>query len=258
MSKERLFGLIGNPLGHSFSRQYFTEKFRREGLDDCRYELFPLPTIEALPGLLEAHPGLEGFNVTIPYKTAVLPFLTAFDPVVPEIGAVNTVLVRSSVLAGFNTDVWGFSRSLQNFLPPGFRSRALILGTGGGSKAVQYSLRKMGLDFTLVSRAPGPGRLTYGDIDRQVLNRHLLIVQATPLGMSPDEASYPLFPFHNLSRNHYLYDLIYNPTETRFLKLAGKRGCKVKNGLEMLYLQAERSWEIWNTTTQELNKHYSV
>ena len=261
MSKDfdlRLFGLIGYPLGHSFSRSYFSEKFQREGLGNCRYELFPIPTIEDLPALIDSHPGLEGLNVTIPYKTAILPYLTYAGPEIREIGAVNTVLIREGERLGFNTDVWGFRESLTGFLPAGFDSLALILGTGGASKAVQHVLGKMGIGFTLVSRAPGPGMLDYGGVDEAVLAAHRLIVQTTPLGMAPDTGNCPSFPFHFLSGNHYLYDLIYNPAETLFMECGKRRGCKVKNGLEMLYLQADKAWEIWNTPIQDLTKHLPV
>ena len=248
----RLFGLIGYPLGHSFSRQFFTEKFEREGRDDCRYELFPLSSIEELPALLERYPDMEGLNVTIPYKIQILAYLTAVDPAAAAIGAVNTVAIRAGGLLGFNTDALGFDRSLDGFLPSEFDSRALVLGTGGASRAVQFVLEKRGIPCTLVSRTPKAGMCGYEDLDLEIFNRHLLIVQTTPLGMSPDIDTSPPIPFSFLSQNHYLYDVVYNPGETLFL-LNGKRsGCKVKNGLEMLYLQAESAWEIWNTSDLRL------
>ncbi|MBK8490992.1 MAG: shikimate dehydrogenase [Saprospirales bacterium] len=244
----RLFGLIGFPLGHSFSRQFFSEKFEREGRTDCRYELFPLSSILELPALLQRHPELEGLNVTIPYKIQVLSQLTAIDPAAEAIGAVNTVAIRAGRLLGFNTDAWGFERSLEGFLPPEFTSRALVLGTGGASRAVQYVLEKRGIACTLVSRTPKAGMRTYAELDAGVFERHLLIVQTTPLGMSPDLDTSPPIPFSFLSQNHYLYELVYNPGETLFMLEGKRRGCMVKNGLEMLYLQAESAWEIWNTT----------
>jgi shikimate dehydrogenase len=243
----RLFGLIGFPLGHSFSRRYFSEKFREEGLADCRYELFPIASLTELPALLEAHPDLEGFNVTIPHKVGILACLDHIDPAAREIGAVNTVAVRDGALWGYNTDAWGLEQSLCNFLPAGFGSRALILGTGGASRAAQHVLRKMNISFTLVSRAPAPGVLPYEALDARVLSAHRLIIQTTPLGMYPDVDSCPPIPFSNLSENHYLYDLVYNPAETLFLQRGAQMGCRVKNGLEMLHLQADKAWDIWNS-----------
>ena len=243
----RLFGLIGYPLGHSFSKRFFSEKFEKEGRSDCRYELFPLPALGGLPALLASYPDLEGLKVTIPHKVGVLPYLSACDPISQAVGAVNTIAVRGGKCLGYNTDGWGFQRSLEGFIPSGFSSGALVLGTGGASRAVCFVLERMGIRHTLVSRTPGPGMLSYRDLDAEVMERHLLVVQATPAGMSPEIGMCPPIPFHFLSGNHYLYDLIYNPTETLFMECARSCGCKVKNGLEMLYLQAERSWEIWNS-----------
>ena len=243
----RLFGLIGFPLGHSFSRRYFSEKFREEGLADCRYELFPMASLTDLPALLKAHPNLEGFNVTIPHKVDILAWLDHIDPAAREIGAVNTVALRDGALWGFNTDAWGLEQSLHGFLPSGFGSRALILGTGGASRAAQYVLNGMGIPFTLVSRNGIQEGLTYEELDARVLAEHRLIIQTTPLGMHPDVESCPPIPFPNLSENHYLYDLVYNPAETLFLLRGAQMGCRVKNGLEMLYLQADKAWDIWNS-----------
>jgi shikimate dehydrogenase len=245
----REFGLIGYPLGHSFSKRYFSEKFDREGLTDCHYELFPLPDLEALPALLDSRPDLRGFNVTIPWKSGIIPYLNELDETARAVGAVNTVAVRGGQLSGYNTDVWGFARSLEGFLPAAFEGPALILGTGGASRAVQYVLAERGIEYALVSRKPGPGKLTYAAIDEACLRRHSLIVQTTPLGMSPDLESLPQLPYAYLSSKHYLYDLVYNPEETAFLRRGKERGARVKNGLEMLYLQAEKAWEIWNALT---------
>lgn len=248
MSKsERLFGLIGYPLGHSFSRLYFTEKFEREGLGHCRYELFPLPTLDGLPRLLDKNPGLEGFNVTIPHKINIFVLLAEIDEVSRAVGAVNTVLVRDGCLRGYNTDAWGFRQSLEEFIPKRFSSRALVLGNGGSSRAVQFVLRQMGLEFTVVSRTPSGSMIGYADLDGKRMETHRLIIQTTPLGMSPKTGSCAPIPYHFLNGNHYLYDLVYNPAETLFLERGRTRGCAVKNGLEMLYLQAEKSWEIWNS-----------
>lgn len=242
----RRFGLIGYPLGHSFSRRYFSEKFEREGRQDCSYELFPLRSIGELPGLLASYPDLEGFNVTIPYKIQILPYLSSLDPAAESVGAVNTVAVKNGGLRGYNTDVWGFEVSLRGFLPETFRGRALVLGSGGASRAVQYALRKMGIEFSVVSRRPGPGQLGYSDLRSAVMQSHSLIVQTTPLGMSPDTGASPPIPFSLLTNAHYLYDLVYNPEMTIFLQKGKEEGAQVKNGLEMLYLQAEKAWEIWN------------
>jgi shikimate dehydrogenase len=242
----RRFGLIGYPLGHSFSRRYFREKFLREGRSDCMYELFPLESIGELTGLLAEFPDLEGFNVTIPYKIQILPFLSSLDPAALSVGAVNTVLVRNGELCGYNTDVWGFEASLKAFLPEHFEGRALVLGSGGASRAVQYVLRNIGIGFSVVSRTPGPGSLSYAELDAAVIQAHSLIVQTTPLGMSPDTGASPPIPFSLLTNAHYLYDLIYNPEMTIFLQKGKEEGAQVKNGLEMLYLQAEKAWEIWN------------
>lgn len=242
----RRFGLIGYPLEHSFSRRYFTEKFLREGLSDCMYELFPLESIGELPGFLAAHPDLEGFNVTIPHKVRILPYLSALDTAAASVGAVNTVSVSNGELRGYNTDVWGFEVSLKEFLPETFKGRALVLGDGGASRAVQYALRKMGIGFSVFSRTPGPGQLGYDDLDATAMQVHSLIVQTTPLGMSPRVHTFPEIPYSLLSASHYLYDLVYNPEETIFLQKGKEAGARVKNGLEMLYLQAEKAWEIWN------------
>lgn len=242
----RRFGLIGYPLGHSFSRRFFTEKFLREGLSDCIYELFPLQSIGEIPGLLAKYPDLEGFNVTIPYKIQILPFLSSLDPAAAAVGAVNTVSVKNGELRGYNTDVWGFEVSLKGFLPETFKGRALVLGSGGASRAVQYALRKMGIGFSVVSRKPGPQRLGYTDLDKAVIQGHSLIIQTTPLGMSPEVDAFPAIPFSLLTNAHYLYDLVYNPEMTIFLQKGKEEGAQVKNGLEMLYLQAEKAWKIWN------------
>lgn len=242
----RRFGLIGYPLGHSFSRRYFTEKFRREGLSECTYDLFPLESISELLRLLAETPDLDGFNVTIPYKIRILPYLSSIDPAAESAGAVNTVSVQNGELRGYNTDVWGFEVSLKNFLPLSFNGRALVLGSGGASRAVQCALRKMGIAFSIVSRTPGPGQLGYEDLDAVIMRNHELIVQTTPLGMIPQEHTFPGIPFSLLTSKHYLYDLVYNPEETIFLQKGKEAGAQLKNGLEMLYLQAEKAWEIWN------------
>ncbi|GAB4259797.1 MAG: shikimate dehydrogenase [Saprospiraceae bacterium] len=245
----RKFGLIGFPLKHSFSVAYFDEKFRKEGVEDCSYQAFPLEDINAFRQLLDQHPSLCGLNVTIPHKEAVIPFLDELDPVAEAIGAVNCISIVDGRLTGYNTDSYGFLTSLHEWmnrysltLPAG----ALILGTGGASKAVAYSLRKLGVDVQFVSRRPGPGLLTYEDLDEEVMRQHALIVNTTPLGTWPDVDSCPPLPWDTIGRMHLLYDLVYNPPETKFLQLGRQHGAATTNGLRMLELQADRSWEIWN------------
>lgn len=245
----RRFGLIGFPLGHSFSKNYFSEKFRKENLFGCSYENYPLKQIDDLPGLLECEQGLEGLNVTIPYKSVVMKFLDSVSAEAREIGAVNVIRIVSSegrrMLNGFNSDAYGFTESLRpNLSKTG--GKALVLGTGGSSKAVVYSLRKLGMQVTLVSRTRNPGVITWTDINSDLLKNTDLIVNTTPLGMFPDIEGKPDLDYSCLSEKHILFDLVYNPVLTAFLKEGKERGCTVIGGLEMLHLQAERSWEIWN------------
>ena len=244
-----LFGLIGYPLSHSFSRKYFSAKFQREGLSGYDYRLFPIASIEELPGLLQAHPQLRGLNVTIPYKEQVLPFLDGIDPQAKAVGAVNTIRRAGDRLSGHNSDVYGFSRSLQDFLQAAGRSpgglQALILGTGGAAKAVRVALTGLGVPYALVSRSAQRGSFTYRDLNPGVLADHQLVINTTPLGMAPAIDSLPPLPYDSLTSKHMLFDLVYNPEETAFLREGKIRGCAVNNGLEMLYLQAEKSWEIW-------------
>lgn len=244
-----LYGLIGYPLSHSFSKQYFTEKFARAGISNSAYRLFPLESIDNLPLLLQSLPELVGFNVTIPYKEQVLEYLDEIDPAAAQIGAVNTVKVNNGKLKGYNTDVYGFEQSLTDFLRKGkgfsYVKNALILGTGGASKAVAFILNKSKINYRYVSRRSGRGYLTYDSIDTADLTDYQLIINTTPLGMSPRTDSCPDLPYRGLTDEHYLYDLVYNPEETLFLQKGKERGARTKNGLEMLYLQAEKAWEIW-------------
>jgi shikimate dehydrogenase len=240
----RRYGLIGYPLTHSFSQRYFTEKFQREGIMGCSYSTFSLPSIGELPGIL-AEPGLCGLNVTIPYKEQVLPFLGAKSPVVEAIGACNCIRIEDGVLTGHNTDVVGFEISLLKKLS-GHHRQALILGTGGASKAVEYVLRKLGIGYQLVTRTPsGPGMIGYAEVDGLLLETHTLIINTTPLGMHPHVEESPPLPYEALTSRHYLFDLIYNPVRTLFLQKGEERGAVVENGWEMLILQAEESWRIW-------------
>jgi shikimate dehydrogenase len=241
----RRYGLIGYPLTHSFSQRFFTEKFFREGITDCSYSNFSLGSIGELPAVL-ADPELCGLNVTIPYKQEVIPFLDSLSPVVAEIGACNCIAIADGRRTGHNTDVVGFEQSLIPLLGSHHR-RALVLGTGGASKAVEWVLRKLGIEYLLVSRRPGEGIIGYGDVDAALLLSHTLVVNTTPLGMYPQVDVCPPLPYEALTPRHYLFDLIYNPARTLFLLKGEERGATVENGHEMLVLQAEESWRIWNS-----------
>lgn len=245
----RKFGLIGYPLGHSFSQKYFTEKFRSEHLDDCSYENFPLKEIDLLAGMLRKEPELAGLNVTIPHKSAVIRYLDSISPEAKEIGAVNVIKIRRKgekfSLSGFNSDVYGFSESVLPYLK-NQRGNALVLGTGGSSKAVCYALSRMGMKVILVSRKHQPGMISYSDVDDFLMKKTNLIVNTTPLGMYPDVESKPELDYDLLKSNHVLYDLVYNPEQTAFLREGKERGCVTVSGLRMLHLQAEKAWEIWN------------
>jgi len=249
----RIFGLIGYPLSHSFSASYFAEKFAREKITGCRYLNFPLENIEKFPELLQATENLCGLNVTIPYKQKILAYLDEMEETASAIGAVNTIKISRKengfYLTGFNTDVYGFMESLKPLLAPRHR-QALILGTGGSSKAVKYGLEKLGISFLFVSssvRNASQGIISYEEITEEVIKRHLLIVNCTPLGMWPNVDSCPPIPYSHLTSDHLLYDLVYNPSLTAFMKKGMEKGAVVKNGLEMLHLQAEKAWEIWNS-----------
>lgn len=241
----RLFGLIGFPLSHSFSKGFFAEKFQREGIAGCRYENFPIPDISHFQALWQEHPELEGMNVTIPYKQEVIPFLQHFSDAAKAIGAVNCIRRKGNELTGHNTDVIGFSRSLQPLLQPQ-HTKALILGAGGAAKAVKYALQQLGIAYTEVSRKYFDGTIPYSAVNEEVMKTHTLIVNTTPLGMYPNVDEAPPIPYEFITDQHLLYDLIYNPAETLFMKNGAERGAAVKNGHEMLILQAEASWEIWN------------
>ena len=243
------YGLIGYPLGHSFSQKYFTEKFDRECVD-ARYDLFPLESINELPGLIHDTEGLAGFNVTIPYKQDVIQFLDEMDDQAREIGAVNVVKITRQVngayrLKGFNSDAYGFTESIRPMLGPSHK-RALVLGSGGASKAVIFSLRRLGVEPVGVSRRPSAGMLTYAAIDKEILMNYTVIVNASPVGMSPIIDACPDIPYEFLTPRHVCFDLVYNPEETLFLQKASAAGAAVKNGLEMLHLQAEGAWKYWN------------
>jgi shikimate dehydrogenase len=245
MQVKKLYGLIGYPLGHSFSKQYFTEKFQKEGLDNCAYELFPLQDIAEITELLANHPNLAGLNVTIPYKEKVLPYLHAQSPVVQQVGAANTIQIQNGILTAHNTDVIGFEQSFAPLLQP-HHTRALVLGTGGASRAAQYVLRQRNIPYVLVSRNARPGAITYRDIDANIMEKNPIIINCTPAGMLPNENTFPDIPYRYLTPSHYLFDMVYKPATTVFMQKGMEQGARVKNGFDMLLIQAEASWKIWN------------
>jgi shikimate dehydrogenase len=243
----RKFGLIGCPLGHSFSAKYFREKFERESIRDCVYSNYEINTVSGLPDVLK-DAALKGLNVTIPYKESVLPFLHLKDRVVEETGACNCIRIDQGRLSGFNTDVIGFEQSLMEKLTENHK-RALILGTGGSSKAVAWVLKKKGIAFLFVSRkkSGAANQVSYEYLNPEVMETHQLIVNTTPLGMSPDNGRFPPIPYDSVGPQHYLFDLIYNPAKTGFLQQGETAGATIKNGGDMLAIQAEASWQIWNS-----------
>ena len=242
----RQFGLIGYPLSHSFSKGYFAEKFQKEGIADCQYDVFPVADIEDFVELCEQHKNLAGLNVTIPYKEKIIPFLDELNEEAAAIGAVNTIKFINGKKIGYNSDCYGFEMSLKPLLKP-YHTNALILGTGGASKAVEYVLKKLGISFQYVSRNKSANTINYDELDEHIIHHSKLIINSTPLGMYPDIENSPDIPYDFITDKHLLYDLIYNPEETQFLKKGKQHGAQTKNGLEMLYLQAEKSWKIWNS-----------
>lgn len=241
-----LFGLIGYPLSHSFSKKYFTGKFEREGLRNYRYENFPIASIDELKKVIAANPDLLGLNVTIPYKEQVLSFLHHSSDTVKLVGACNCIKIISGKLYGYNTDVIGFEETLNARLLP-HHKKALVLGSGGASKAVQFVLKKKGIEFLVVSRSVNPSFIPYEKISPELVEKYLLIINTTPLGMQPLTDSYPSIPYFALTTQHYLYDLIYNPSKTLFLQKGEEKGAAIQNGADMLGIQAEESWKIWGT-----------
>ena len=240
----KIYGLIGFPLTHSFSVSYFADKFAKENITDCVYRNFPIESIEELPDLIR-NETLSGFNISIPYKEAVIEYLDDIDPTAEAIDAVNCVKINNGKLTGYNTDVFGFRESLKRYIGDK-KPKALILGTGGSSKAVSHALTELDIPFSFVSRRKKAEWYTYNDITEDVIQTHHLIINTTPLGMFPNTDASALVPYSFLTPEHYLYDLIYNPVQTMFLKQGDQYGAQTKNGLEMLHLQAERNWEIWS------------
>ena len=243
------YGLIGYPLSHSFSKKYFEEKFIKENITNCSYHLFNIKDINLFTELIETTEGLKGINITIPYKEKIIPFLTEIETTAKAIGAVNTIKItdQKNSLKGYNTDYYGFKKSLKPFLDIN-HERALIFGTGGAAKTVKYVLNELNIDCLLVSRTPkNENEISYDDVNEYVIKHHQIIINTTPIGMFPDVDNFPKFNYDNITPKHLLYDLVYNPLETEFLKKGKQQGCITLNGLQMLKLQAEKSWEIWNS-----------
>ncbi len=243
------YGLIGYPLGHSFSISYFNQKFADEGIN-AKYENFELRSIDQLQEVLDTNPNLRGLNVTIPYKEKVMEYLDSITPEAQAIGAVNVIRVthegRKTKLKGYNSDVIGFTQSIEPMLDKKWHKKALVLGTGGASKAINYGLKSLGLETVFVSRYERPDTIQYQSITPEVVKEYNVIVNCTPLGMYPHTEEWPLLPYEAMDHHNILYDLIYNPDETLFMKRGRERGADVKNGLEMLLLQAFASWEFWH------------
>ncbi|MCC8089268.1 MAG: shikimate dehydrogenase [Rikenellaceae bacterium] len=244
----KLYGLIGYPLGHSFSKAYFENKFNKEGLSDSKYENYPIQKIGLISELIKNNPELSGLNITIPYKQDIIPFLSDIDNQAKEIGAVNCVKIyregENYKLKGYNTDVTGFMDSLLNMIGPD-RPNALVFGTGGASKAVIFVLKELGIPYKCVSRFSKEGVIPYEEVTRDLISQHKLLINCTPLGTFPNTSDYVNIPYESISQGHYLYDLVYNPSETQFLKKGRMKGATVKNGYEMLVLQAESGYKIF-------------
>ncbi len=242
---KKKIGLIGYPLSHSFSKKYFTEKFEKENLQDYEYLNFECNNLDDFPLILQQNPELIGLNVTIPYKEKILKYVDYKDPVVNETGASNTLLINNGKISAYNTDVYGFKESLLPLLEKQHK-KALILGTGGASKAIKYVLKELNIKYISVSRMPkNTSQISYEQLTENIVLSHLLVINTTPVGSYPDEKKAPAFPYKFITPEHLFYDLIYNPSQTIFLKKAKEKGAKVSNGLKMLYLQAEKSWKIW-------------
>lgn len=248
----RQFGLIGYPLSHSFSKKYFTEKFERENIAQANYELYELTTIDEFPALVASQPHLVGLNVTIPYKQAVMPFLDSLDESAKKVGAVNVIKFENGQKIGFNSDYYGFKQSLLNSqFPINKNTQALVLGSGGASKAIRAALEDLAIHYKVVSRNPEEGnqqQIGYQSISEQLITDFQLIINTTPLGMHPHTEACPDLPYQALGESHLLFDLVYNPAETLFMKKGTAQGAITLNGLEMLHLQAEKAWDIWNSS----------
>ena len=248
MNNRTKFGIIGKDISYSFSRNYFQEKFKKLGLNNYHYYNFDIPEIEEFPFLLyHREDEFRGLNVTIPYKEAIIKYLDEVDPEAQKIGAVNTIKVNDdNQLIGYNTDAHGFQKSIEPLLK-NHHNKALILGTGGASKAIAYVFKKLNIAYKFVSRNEIEDMFTYEMLDAEIMGEYTIIVNCTPVGTHPNIENAPPIPYQYVSDKHLLYDLIYNPAETKFLQKGKKHGASIKNGLEMLELQAEKAWEIWNS-----------
>ena len=248
MASNKQFGLIGFPVSHSFSKKYFEEKFQELGLSDHSYDVFPIEHIQQFPSIIQSNKNLLGLSITIPHKEAVIPFLDELDETAKEIGAVNCIKISNGKLKGYNTDALGFKLSLRPFLDTN-HTKALVLGTGGASKAVAYILQKAGIDVWFVSRKredTDTNRFTYEELTEEIVAACKLVVNTTPVGMYPNSQEYPKLPYTGITPQHLAYDLTYNPTETMFLKKAKDQGALISNGYNMLCFQADEAWRIWN------------
>jgi len=248
MKNKTKFGLVGKNISYSFSKKYFTEKFKKLHLKDFKYYNFDIPEIEEFPFLLyHKEEEFRGLNITIPYKQSIIKYLDALTEEAEQIEAVNTIkITNDNELIGYNTDVFGFTESLKPLLKP-IHKNALILGTGGASKAIAFGLEKLGIAFKFVSRKHIEDGFLYSDLNQKFMENHQLIINCTPLGTSSINTEKPNIPYQFLTEKYIAFDLVYNPEETAFLKESKKYGATTKNGLEMLHLQAEKSWEIWNS-----------
>ena len=244
MKKSKKFGLIGKNIDYSFSKKYFSEKFKKENLD-CTYSNFDIENISQIESVLQKN-GISGYNVTIPYKREIIKFLDEIDEVAKDIGAVNTIKKIDNKNIGFNTDSIGFEKSLIPLIKNKKPDCALILGTGGASKAVKYVLKKLKINYSTVSRKAGKSEFIYENLNDVIINRFKMIINCSPVGTFPNTNKCPNIPYKNLTKEHILYDLVYNPIESLFLRRGKELGCKTKNGLEMLEIQANESWRIWN------------
>jgi shikimate dehydrogenase len=246
LQNNKKFGLVGKDISYSFSKKYFTEKFSADLFDDFTYENFEIPTIEEFPKIVEQNPDLKGLNVTIPYKEAIIPFLDTLSDKAFKIGAVNVIrFTKKGNLKGYNSDWYGFKKSLEPLLQP-HHKKALILGTGGAAKAVAFALEEMGIFYTFVSREATEKTIGYDRLNATTFDNYQIVINCTPLGTHPNVKEFPPIPYEFFTEKHIVYDLIYNPEVTQFLKKASKKGAVIKNGYEMLVLQAEKAWKIWN------------
>ena len=240
------FGLLGRNINYSFSKGYFTDKFNNENFEGCTYENFDIQEIDAFIEIIKNTPDLKGLNVTIPYKEAIIPFLDKLSKKAALIGAVNTIkITKKGKLKGYNTDYYGFKKSLEPLLKS-HHKKALILGTGGASKGVAFALDELNIPYTFVSREATENAIDYNRINATTFDNYQIIINSTPVGTSPNTEAFPLIPYEYFTKNHIAFDLIYNPAETQFLKKAKELGAQIKNGLDMLIFQAEKAWDIWN------------